>query len=164
MWAKISILSKFIEIHDGENSFTPNYPFMAGIGIGLHKIRYVNLSFAIGLFPLKNESGLRSYITDIQIHSYGKKSLFDAYYQSYKGFFVEKELKNGQEEYSLYPDLALRQAGIEYTHIYNHRRFSARAAFEQSELQIRSAGSFLLGGGIYWHRVKPDTNMSNHLH
>lgn len=160
MWAKTSILSKFIEIHDGENSFTPNYPFMAGIGIGLHKIRYVNLSFAISLFPLKNESGLRSYITDIQIHSYGKKSLFDAYYQSYKGFFVEKELKNGQEEYSLYPDLALRQAGIEYTHIYNHRRFSARAAFEQSELQIRSAGSFLLGGGIYWHRVKPDTNMS----
>ena len=46
-------------------------------------------------------------------------------------------------------NLALRQTGIEYTHIYNHRRFSARAAFEQSELQIRSAGSFLLGGGIY---------------
>ena len=79
MWAKTSILSKFIEIHDRENSFTPNYPFMAGAGVGLHKIRYVNLSFAISLFPLKNESGLRSYITDIQIHSYGKKSLFDAY-------------------------------------------------------------------------------------
>ena len=160
MWAKTSILSKFIEIHDGENSFTPNYPFMAGAGVGLHKIRYVNLSFAISLFPLKNESGLRSYITDIQIHSYSKKSLFDAYYQSYKGFFVEKELKNGQKQYSLFPAFSLRQAGIEYTHIYNHRRFSARAAFEQSELQIRSAGSFLLGGGIYWHRVKPDTNMS----
>ena len=160
MWAKTSILSKFIEIHDGENSFSPNYPFMAGAGIGLHRIRYVNLSFAISLFPLKNESGLRTSRTDIQLHSYGKKSLFDAYYQSYKGFFVEKELKNGQEEYSLYPDLALRQAGIEYTHIYNHRRFSARAAFEQSELQIRSAGSFLSGSGIYWHRVKLDTNMS----
>ena len=160
MWVKAYIPSKYIEIYEEDNRFSPNYPFMAGIGIGLHKIRYVNLSFAISLFPLKNESGLRSYITDIQIHSYGKKFLFDAYYQSYKGFFVEKELKNGQEEYSLYPDLALRQAGIEYTHIFNHRRFSARAAFEQSELQIRSAGSFLLGGGIYWHRVKPDTNMS----
>lgn len=160
MWVKAYIPSKYIEIYEEDNRFSPNYPFMAGAGIGLHRIRYVNLSFAISLFPLKNESGLRSYITDIQIHSYGKKSLFDAYYQSYKGFFVEKELKNGQEEYSLYPDLALRQAGIEYTHIFNHRRFSARAAFEQSELQIRSVGSFLLGGGIYWHRVKPDTNMS----
>ena len=160
IWVKAYIPSKYIEIYKEDNRFSPNYPFMAGAGIGLHRIRYVNLSFSISLFPLKNESGLRTSITDIQLHSYGKKSLFDAYYQSYKGFFIEKELKNGQEEYFLYPDLALRQAGIEYTHIYNHRRFSARAAFEQSELQIRSAGSFLLGGGIYWHRVKPDTNMS----
>ena len=103
---------------------------------------------------------MRTSITDIQLHSYGKKSLFDVYYQSYKGFFIEKETKNEQKQYSLFPALSLRQAGIEYTHIYNHRRFSARAAFEQSEQQIRSAGSFLLGGGIYWHRVKPDTNMS----
>jgi hypothetical protein len=160
MWVKAYIPSKYIEIYEEDNRFSPNYPFMAGIGIGLHKIRYVNLSFAISLFPLKNESGLRSYITDIQIHSYGKKSLFDAYYQSYKGFFVEKETKNEQKQYGLFPALSLRQAGIEYTHIFNHRRFSARAAFEQSEQQIRSAGSFLLGGGIYWHRVKPDTNMS----
>ena len=160
MWIKAYIPSKYIEIYEEDKRFSPNYPFMAGAGIGLHRIRYVNLSFAISLFPLKNESGLRTSITDIQLHSYGKKSLFDVYYQSYKGFFVEKELKNGQEEYSLYPDLALRQAGIEYTHIYNHRRFSARAAFEQSELQIRSAGSFLSGSGIYWHRVKLDTNMS----
>ena len=160
MWVKAYIPSKYIEIYEEDNRFSPNYPFMAGAGIGLHRIRYVNLSFAISLFPLKNESGLRTSITDIQLHSYGKKSLFDAYYQSYKGFFIEKETKNEQKQYSLFPAFSLRQAGIEYTHIYNHRRFSARAAFEQSELQIRSAGSFLLGGGIYWHRVKPDTNMS----
>ena len=160
MWVKAYIPSKYIEIYEEDNRFSPNYPFMAGAGVGLHKIRYVNLSFAISLFPLKNESGLRTSITDIQLHSYGKKALFDVYYQSYKGFFIEKETKNEQKQYSLFPALSLRQAGIEYTHIYNHRRFSARAAFEQSEQQIRSAGSFLSGSGIYWHRVKHDTSMS----
>ena len=53
MWVKAYIPSKYIEIYEEDNRFSPNYPFMAGAGIGLHRIRYVNLSFAISLFPLK---------------------------------------------------------------------------------------------------------------
>ena len=37
-----------------------------------------------------------------------------------------------------------------------NKRFSLRAAFEQSEKQIKSAGSLLLGSGIYYHEIMPD--------
>ena len=33
-----------------------------------------------------------------------------------------------------------------------------RAAFEQSEKEIKSAGSMLLGSGIYYHRIIPDSS------
>ena len=96
------------------------------------------VSFSI--FPLKTDTGLSSSITDFQIHRYGKKVLIDGYYQDYRGFFLERKNK----EYILFPDLAVKRWGVEGTYVLRNKRFSMRAAFEQSEKQIKSAGSMLL--------------------
>ncbi|EPD31862.1 protein of unknown function [Capnocytophaga granulosa] len=44
-----------------------------------------------------------------------------------------------------------------------NKRFSLRAAFEQSEKQIKSAGSLLLGSGFYYHKIVPDASKQQSL-
>jgi len=44
------------------------------------------------------------------------------------------------------PDMGVTQLGFEYTRIFNPRRFTIRTLYNQTEMQTRSAGSFLLQG------------------
>ena len=151
---KFFIPNKFLSIQNGGDIFTPTYPQNIGLGLGLRKIIGMNLLVSFSIFPLKTDTGLSSSITDFQIHRYGKKVLIDGYYQDYRGFFLERKNK----EYILFPDLAVKRWGVEGTYVLRNKRFSMRAAFEQSEKQIKSAGSMLLGSGIYYHRIIPDSS------
>lgn len=38
-------------------------------------------------------------------------------------------------------------------YVFNSRKFSYNAAFNQKEQQLQSAGSWLLGGGIYYNQI-----------
>jgi hypothetical protein len=129
------------------NNFTPNYPINAGVGIGIRNTM-VNLSVGHSILPLKGSKYGKTKSLDFQLHNYGRYLLVDAYYQKYKGFYTENN-----KEIKLFPDLSVQQIGAEATYIFNGDQFSAKAAFEQSEKQMLSAGSFLMGGGAYWHRI-----------
>ena len=100
---------------------------------------------------------MSSSITDFQMHKYGKRLLIDGYYQDYRGFYTQQE-QNGKKAYTLFPDLTVKRWGVDGTYVLNNKRFSLRAAFEQSEKQIKSAGSLLLGSGFYYHKIMPDAS------
>ena len=106
---------------------------------------------------LTNETNLKTRSIDIQAHKYGKRILIDAYYQDYTGFYIDR----GKENYTLFPTLSTQQIGVESTYVWRADKFSARAAFEQSERQVKSAGSLLFGSGFYWHRIEPDAKTEN---
>lgn len=72
---------------------------------------------------------------------------------------IHRFFQENKNELLLYPDLSVQQIGAEGTYIFNSNKFSAKAAFGQKEQQILSAGSYLLGSGIYWHKLRPDASM-----
>ena len=141
----------------GKEVYSPNSPFSLGVGIGLRKILGLNVLYAQNLFRLKNETNLKTRSIDIQAHKYGKRILIDAYYQDYTGFYIDR----GKRNYTLFPTLSTQQIGVESTYVWRADKFSARAAFEQSERQVKSAGSLLFGSGFYWHRIEPDAKTEN---
>ncbi|WP_454954261.1 DUF4421 family protein [Capnocytophaga gingivalis] len=155
-WVKTFVPTKVLIIQNGENLLLPNYPLNLGIGVGLRKVIGINILLSFSVLPLKNDTQLSSSITDLQMHKYGKKLLLDAYYQDYSGFYINRKNK----EYTLFPELSVRRWGIESTYVLHNNRFSLRAAFEQSERQLKSAGSLIFGNGLYFHRIAPDPSQS----
>ena len=123
----------------------------------MRKILGLSILYAQNLFRLKNKTNLKTRSIDIQAHKYGKRILIDAYYQDYTGFYIDR----GKGNYTLFPTLSTQQIGVESTYVWRADKFSARAAFEQSERQVKSAGSLLFGSGFYWHRIEPDAKTEN---
>jgi len=136
--------------------YQPNYPLNPGIGFSV-KNTIINAEYDYGLIPLKGVAFGKTKLTDIQLHNYGRRFVLDLFVQKYNGFYTSKT--NGLD-IVLYPGLSVSQIGAEGSYVFNGNRFSAKAAFSQSEKQLQSAGSFILGGGAYLYKIIPDENMS----
>ncbi len=130
-------------------NFYPNTPVELGFGV-TYKNYALNLAYAPPVFRDK-ENGKTKYI-DFQYHYYHRKYLFDFYYQNYRGFYNREA-----EPAALFPDVHVRQYGVTGDYVFNNSRFSYRAAFYCNEKQVRSAGSFQVGGGFYYNKLDTDT-------
>jgi hypothetical protein len=152
-----------VEIKQGNVYYKPNYPINVGLGFTV-KNTVLNLNFDYGVAPLRKQTFGKTRSFDFQAHRYGQHFVLDLFFQNYRGFYQEKP------EIKLYPNMSVRQIGTEGTYIFNGNKFSARAAFEQSEKQLKSAGSFVLGGGVYLDKIAfqkdipvPDQNQIDNL-
>ncbi|MCD7936850.1 MAG: DUF4421 domain-containing protein [Tannerellaceae bacterium] len=135
-----------------EMRYHPNTP--VGIGVGFTYRNYaLNLAYAPPFFRDK-EKGKTKYI-DLQYHYYSRKYLFDLLFQDYKGFY--NVYNRRRELVHLYPDIHVIQYGASGQYVFNHRKFSYRAAFYGNEKQVRPAGSFQVGGGLYYNKLNSDT-------
>lgn len=146
MMVKAFISRSGIEIDHNEKGYSPNNPTRFGIGFSLRNT-VINLSSSFGIFPVEKDLG-KTKSVDFQIHNYGRKFLTDLFYQKYKGFY------NDDDTVILYPETSAQLIGGELTYVFNHRRFSTKAALEQTEKQLQSAGSFLIGGGAYHYKLR----------
>ncbi len=81
--------------------------------------------------------------------------------QFYHGFFLNPRgyASSNDELFYLRPDLKIIELGASYQHVFNNKRFSTRAAQLQNEWQKKSAGSFLLGGELYFGKVTADSSV-----
>jgi hypothetical protein len=52
--------------------------------------------------------------------------------------------------------------GLVGQYLFNSSQFSYRAAFNQRECQLHSAGTFLAGGGLYYFHVRSDSSFKFH--
>lgn len=57
------------------------------------------------------------------------------------------------------PDISSANIGVNINYVFNHERFSFKAAFKNTEKQLRSAGSLLAGGGFYSYQTKADSSI-----
>jgi hypothetical protein len=140
------VSSNSIEITQNNKHYKPNNPLNVGFAFTL-KNTVVDLRSDFGLINIGDKKRGNTNVVDFQVHHYGRHFLFDLFYQNYKGYYRED---NGIE---LYPNLAAREIGAEGSYLFNGNKFSAKAAFDQSEKQLKSVGSFVLGGGIYLYRL-----------
>ncbi|MDU1892227.1 MAG: DUF4421 domain-containing protein [Dysgonomonas sp.] len=154
VYDKFTALSHEIGDHDEEVTYRPNNPF--GIGLGI-TWKNISLSGGYGFDFMRNKKKGKTRSIDFQYHYYGRKFVMDFFFQDYKGFFTEDEDKDGV--YTLFPDIRLKQYGIFGQYVFNGRKFSYKAAFSQNEKQLKSAGSFLLGGGIYYNQAFSDSTI-----
>ena len=136
-----------IEIDQNDKSFQPNSPMKIGLGLAI-KNTVLNISYGAAITQTSNKDHGKTKALDFQLHQYGRYFVLDLFYQKYKGFY------NDDNGVSLYPNTTVQITGAEGTYIFKGNKLSAKAAFQQSEKQLKSVGSFVLGGGIYNFRIK----------
>ena len=105
-------------------------------------VSYLGLSLSASLNPAKLMGKYRDF--ELNFNSYGRRFGFDIIYQDAKNFTGWHD-HEGRERVEL-PDgmLSVKTLNLNAFYVFNNRRFSYPAAFSQSYIQRRSAGSFLL--------------------
>lgn len=132
--------------------YLPNSPFNVGVGFN-YKMIGINLGFNL---PIINDTKIygKTNFLDLQSHVYGRKLIIDFYFQRYKGFYLPNtnliQNSNSNQIY-LRPDLKIFNTGVECQYLFNWQKFTFRGAFLQNEVQLKSAGSPIVG--VYFGNI-----------
>ena len=117
-------------------------------------ISYLGFSVSMALNPAKLMGKYRDY--ELNINSYGKRFGWDFIYQDARNFTGWHD-HEGMERIELPADiLSVKTLNLNAYYAFNSRRFSYPAAFSQSYIQRRSAGSFLLAASGMGQHAKLD--------
>lgn len=147
----------FISVEDNNQDvmYMPNNPAELGLGFSW-KNSVLSFAYGYGFDFMRDKKLGKTKSLDFQFHHYSRMYVVDFFMQRYKGFYMEDQ--QNDTEHVLAPDLDLRQYGVHGQYVFNHGKFSYKAAYVHNEKQLRSAGSFLLGGGIYYTRIRSDSS------
>ena len=124
-------------------------------------VSYLGLSLSAALNPAKLMGKYRDF--ELNFNSYGRCFGFDVIYQDAKNFTGWHD-HEGMERILL-PDglLSVKTLNLNAFYVFNSRRFSYPAAFSQSYIQQRSAGSFLLAASGMGQHASLDWNQEMQL-
>ena len=119
-------------------------------------VSYHGLSLGFAINPAKLSG--RSKDNEFTLTSYGNRIGADLVYTSTKTLSGTAE--RGGERYDIgagMVDMKMIQANAYY--VFSHSRFSFPAAFTQSQVQLRSKGSWLLGLSAFAGRIDTEAGM-----
>jgi hypothetical protein len=138
--------------------YKSNKPYSFGIGMYLFELGF-ELAFAIPLDEKSKEIYGESKARDIQLHVLGKRWGMDAFVQKYSGFYlIDPEVDiPANTPYYQRPDIVTRNIGISLNYTFNKNKFSFRSAYNFTERQLTSAGSFIVFGSIDNLYLKADS-------
>lgn len=117
-------------------------------------VSYLGFTLSAALNPAKLMGKYRDF--ELNFNSYGRRFGFDIIYQDAKNFTGCHD-HEGMNRITL-PDglLSMKTLNLNAFYVFNSRRFSYPAAFSQSYIQRRSAGSFLLAASGMGQRATLD--------
>lgn len=149
-------INKFyrFSIENNENNqvveFEPNSNLNLGFAVNY---KWFGLGVAFNFPFVNNDDHIYGETRrfDFQLNIFARKFLVDFYLQSYQGFYIsnpQSYIPNWTEgmAYPTRPDIKTSALGGNYLYVFNNKKYSGTAAFNQTELQKKSAGSFLAGG------------------
>lgn len=127
-------------------AYVPN--FVPRIGPRLiYKDVGVVFTFALPQPPTEKRRRGSSQVRGITVNSYWRQNAMDLYVQQLKGFYVSSpftELSfNKPERYPQLPDARVLTFGLNWYYVANPERYSLKAAFDLTEFQTRSGGSWV---------------------
>ena len=94
----------------------------------------------------------------LQTSLYKEQWVYDLVYQHFRGMYLSpKNVYNSDGHYYLRPDVRSTLVGGDFWRILNSDRFSYRAVMTQNEWQMKTAGTLLLGGELYYGDSKADS-------
>lgn len=109
-------------------------------------VKYLGVALSLSLNPAKLMGKYKDY--EINIRSYGNRWGFDFVYQdasNFTGWYQDE----GMPRIDLPADvLSMKAVNLNAYYVFSHRRFSYPAAFTQSYIQRRSAGSFMVAASF----------------
>lgn len=146
------------ELNDFELVYKPNSTLNLGVGATVNSLS-LNLAYHFKFLNPENKKGETKNL-DLQAHIYSRRWVVDLFAQFYKGLYLEntQDLSpDYPEPYYTRGDIYQQLLGGSVLYLFNNKKFSYRAPFIQNERQLKSAGSFLLGGEASYGIVNADS-------
>jgi len=159
----ISKYNKF-EINEVESAirYSPNSNLNFGVGVNY---KWFGLGVAFNIPFINNDDNKYGSTNrfDAQTNIFTRNLAIDIYLQYYKGFYIENPGSylvdwKPEDPYPQRPDITTTSFGGSCLYTFNHKKYSAKAAFVQTDMQRKSAGSFLLGGYFSLFGVMGDSS------
>ena len=127
--------------------FYPNGNFDFGIDVS-YKWAGLGISYGLPNSVTSTYQRGKTKRFDLQFNLYPKTFAIDALLQRYEGFYLynPNSFTEWDSEVSPQsPDMKNYYLGVSAYYIFNHKKFSYRAAYVRSEIQNKSAGSLFVG-------------------
>lgn len=156
----------WLSIQDDDSSFKLGSDISRSLSL---RACYRGLAMVFALNPFNMFGNTDS---EFDISFYGDKLLLDFVYQNstslsgtYTGTYTPANEKDEEEEYSLDVGfLNRRTLSFGTMYVFNSRRFSYAAAFDQTCIQKRSCGSLLLGAHYLYNRLRIDMDFLDNIY
>ena len=141
-------------------SYKPNSSFNAGLGMYLFEVA-VEFTFAVPIDERSTNTYGASDVRDLQANFLGKNWGVDLYSQKYSGFYVPNPNPGTSlsDAYIKRSDIELRNTGMNVVYAVNRNKFSLKAAYNYSERQLKSAGSFIISGTLNTFQLQADSSI-----
>jgi hypothetical protein len=130
----------------GDIVFKPNLPYKLGIA-GFYKWFGLGLSIYSPFFVHDEGKNGKSEGFDLRVNLYSNVFAIEGLLQRYKGFYISN-FDGMDGDHFTNPEMTIYSIGAIGYYFYNFRRFSFRSAYIQNEWQKKSAGSFMVRGGV----------------
>lgn len=151
-------ISKLYEIKiKNENTnkelvLSPNKQINLGLGFNY---KWMGLGIAFKSPWSRNDDDKRGETQrlDLQLNIFTRSVGADLSFQYYKGYYVANPgafTEWNEPDYPLLKDLQTASFELSGYYFSNHKKFSYRAAYIRNELQLKSAGSPIIGGYSRW--------------
>lgn len=140
--------------------YKPNHHNDLGLGF-TYKVISINFEFYIPGFGQNNTLYGATHSFDLQTYIYIHKFVVDFYSQFYNGYYLangNQVLADNQSSIVKRPDITTKDVSLLCQYVFNDEHFSFNGPFYQNEIQLKSAGSFQLGGGIYHNDGHADSS------
>lgn len=125
---------------------------------------WLTLNIGLNFKAINHDNNILGQTKFLDLHGtgIGKTYFVDFFGQFYKGVYLLPEsgqkLPDGQA-YPTRPDIYTQLLGLNAWYIPNWRKYSYSAAANQRDWQKKSAGSFLLGWGIFSGKTEGDSSL-----
>lgn len=140
--------------------YLPNGYFNLGMGFTYRSFG-ISLATKVPLFQNSLSKHGDTQRLGIQYYLYAGKFSVDVLGSFSKGYYLKRSYTHlsdypRDKEY-LRPDISSANLGVTVNYIFNHSKFSYKAAFSDNERQKKSAGSLIAGGGVYSYQTVSDS-------
>jgi Domain of unknown function (DUF4421) len=140
------------QLKDAEVFYSPHIPIATGVSLNIEGIGF-SYVFKFTNDYLDTTGLVKSGFKQFQMNIYKPKFGFEAFYQDYQRFYFH--YKGDQILAKNYNnDIRAYQFGANGVFIFNGKKFSYNAAFNQTQFQKKSAGSGLMMISLKFNEIK----------
>jgi hypothetical protein len=137
-------------------NYKPNSSFSAGLGIYLFEVG-AEITFSIPVSDKNQDTYGSTETREFHANLIGKGWGMDVFRQKYNGFYFPDRSGSSSATIIKRPDIELTNTGINGIYVFDKKRFSLKSAYNYSERQIKSGGSFIITGNLNTFRLTADS-------